>query len=95
MVYRDSSNNQKSLNPNLLYNMLFLCFFYDVCNTCFDLINYTNLVGMSLEVYAILFCAQSSNKIVCNFDFFCFIGGNLLFQWARSSRLGFNSPRRF
>jgi hypothetical protein len=62
--------------------MLFLSFCYDVCNTCFNSINSIDLVGMSLEVYAILFCAQSSIKIVSNFDLFCFIGGNLLLQWA-------------
>jgi len=53
--------------------------------------NSVELVGLSFEVYAILFCAQSSIKIVCNFDLLCFIRGNLLLQWAGSLKLGFNS----
>jgi hypothetical protein len=71
--------------------MLFLCFCYDVCNTCFNSINFADLVGLSFEVHAILFCAQSSIKVVCNFDLLCFIRGNLLLQWVGSLRLGFTS----
>jgi hypothetical protein len=31
-----------------------------------------------------LFCAQSSIKVVRNFDLFCFIASNLLLQWVGS-----------
>jgi hypothetical protein len=50
MLRKDSSNNQKSLNLNLLCNMLFMCFCYDICNTCPISFNYIDLVGMSFEM---------------------------------------------